>query len=192
MRRSAFPVFAFLLFAMAANAQKVELAVVGGGLFVSGSGATTTGASAAIEGSIAVSAIHFASAGLYFELPIAAGTSASATSSEVCGTGCTTIARSASPLFVTPGLKLKLGAPVVPVSAFVGAGIGVARYSQTAGGTSSGSLVNFAFQYGGGVDFKAAPFVSLRGEVRDYVADGPFGGPRQHNILAGAGLVLRF
>jgi len=170
-----------------AHAQKIELGVVGGGLF---SGASNT--TGAIEGSLAYRVFGVPMAALYFELPIAGGLSNStgATPLLTCVIPCT-IVTSYSSLFVGPGVKLKL-AGGLPISPFVTLGAGVAHFSQTrvSGNTSTNSAL---VQYGGGLDWKIAPFIALRGEVRDYYSGPAIGtGARQHNVLAGAGIVLRF
>lgn len=60
-----------------------------------------------------------------------------------------------------------------------------------------GSTNTGLFDYGGGVDFKLAPFVSLRAELRDFysgaIAFSLAGfAQRQHNVVGTAGLVVRF
>ena len=57
-------------------------------------------------------------------------------------------------------------------------------------------LARGVFTYGGGIDVPVWRFVALRGEVRDFYSGSPAfnalvsGG--QHNLVAGAGIVLRF
>lgn len=177
-------------------AQKVELAVVGGGLFSSNQSFSIS-TTAAVEGSAAFRMVHVPLASLYFELPIAAGldTSARAPTGVLLCNGCGANAPSVSSLFVAPGLKLKLGA-LLPVSPFFTAGVGVAHFRASSGASGTTSTNNALVQFGGGLDLKIAPFVGLRGEVRDYYSGVPsftggFSG-RQHNVLAGAGIVLRF
>jgi hypothetical protein len=174
--------------ANAAFAQKVELGVVGGGLFSGGSKTTT-----AVEGSIAFRMIGVPMASLYLELPIAGGLSNStgATPLLTCTIPCT-IVTSYSSLFVGPGVKLKL-AGGLPVSPFVTVGAGLAHFNQTRASGTNTSTNSALVQYGGGLDLKIAPFIGLRGEVRDYYTGSADGGSgRQHNVLAGAGIVLRF
>jgi hypothetical protein len=193
-------VYAVLMLMVAATitakAQKVELAVVGGGLFSSNQNFSIS-AAPAIEGSLAYQMFHVPLASLYFELPIAAGlqTSAHATTGVVLCNACGAIAPSVSSLFVAPGLKLKLGA-LLPVSPFITAGLGVAHFRTSSGASTTSSQNNGVVQFGGGLDLKIAPFVGIRGEVRDYYSALPFFSSgfagRQHNVLAGAGIVLRF
>jgi len=182
-------VLVFLLSAgSVAQAQKIELGVVGGGLF--SSGLPTTGT---VEGSLAYRLFGVPMASLYFELPIAGGFNNSipiATPLLTCTNPCTLVT-SYSSLFVGPGVKLKL-AGGLPLSPFVTWGVGVAHFDQTrvSGNTSTNSAL---LQFGGGLDWKIAPFLSLRGEVRDYYTGPAIGtGGRQHNVLGGAGFVLRF
>jgi opacity protein-like surface antigen len=112
------------------------------------------------------------------------------------------VPQSYSSLFLTPGLKLKLipGFFLVP---YVAAGAGYARFNQ------SGVLINgqpnrgdgasneLVYNYGGGVELKIFPYVSLRGEIRDFVSGKPsFNFPviegRLHNVIPAVGLVIRF
>jgi opacity protein-like surface antigen len=110
--------------------------------------------------------------------------------------------RTYSTLIFTPGLKLK-AFPGGGFSPYVVAGAGVGRFSLSdtniAGGPvpGDGSNTSFVFTYGGGVDLNILGPLSVRGEVRDYLAGTPnFGAltlnERQHNLFIGAGIVLRF
>ena len=107
-----------------------------------------------------------------------------------------------SSLFFTPGIKLKL-LPGLKWSPYAFAGVGVARLTSSdtqADGqpnTADRTNVTAAFDFGGGVDVKVFPHLSLRGEVRDFYS----GTPRltgidlnnwQHNYMISAGLVVRF
>jgi hypothetical protein len=78
----------------------------------------------------------------------------------------------------------------------VAAGVGVAHFRQTSSAGAETTSNSAVLQYGGGLDFKVVPFISLRGEVRDYYSGLPdyFGGAsgRQHNLLVGAGILLHF
>ena len=110
--------------------------------------------------------------------------------------------RTYSTLIFTPGLKLK-AFPGGGFSPYVVGGVGVGRFSLSdtniAGGPvpGDGSNTSFVFNYGGGVDLNILGPLSVRGEVRDYLAGTPnFGAltlnERQHNLFIGAGIVLRF
>jgi hypothetical protein len=62
---------------------------------------------------------------------------------------------------------------------------------------STSATNNGVFDVGGGLDMKVAPFLSLRGEVRDFYSGGlsllPLStNDRQHNLFATAGIVVHF
>jgi len=137
---------------------------------------------------------HIAS--LHFEFPVTVTPRREIDSSNALSP------RSYSSLFITPGIKVKL-LPGAGVSPYAVAGVGYARFN------SSDFLVNdqpnpgnrtanrAVFDYGGGIDFKVLPFISVRGEVRDFVSGNPrfnaeLIGDRQHNILISGGIVFRF
>jgi len=167
------------------HAQGHEIALTGGGLFASNQNFNVD-ASAAIEGSYAGRLAHMPLASIYGEVPLAWGFSNAATIANVPAA----LTRECSSFFFAPGLKLKL-APEFPLSPYLTVGVGLGRFHQS--GKSDTTTVA---QYGGGVDMKILPFVSLRGEVRDYNSGVPdFGLPasgRQHNVLVTGGLALRF
>ena len=107
-----------------------------------------------------------------------------------------------SSFFFTPGLKLKL-LPVAPISPYGFVGAGFARFHS--GSTLANGLPNLgnqsairgAVDFGGGVDWKVFPFISVRGEVRDFYSGTPrFNidviGDKQHNVLVSGGVVFRF
>ena len=180
-----------VIVALPALAQKYELAIGAGGYFpVNLSGA---GNAVAIEGSLArrIASVPLVSA--YIELPVV-GT----LNSSVNTFGLTSSA-SYSALFVAPGVKVKL-TPAFPISPWIAAGGGLAHFSANSGlrllsGTDTTNTG--VFDYGGGLDMKIAPFVSVRAEVRDFYSGGlgfNFSNfnERHHNIVATAGLVLRF
>jgi len=55
----------------------------------------------------------------------------------------------------------------------------------------------FTADWGGGLDFKIFPYVSLRLEARDFYSEVPplalpSNGGHQNNVVASGGLVLRF
>ena len=191
----------FFLFIQIAVAQHHELAVTVGGKFTSDQNFNID-PSFAIEGSYAGRLIHLPLASLYFELPVAAGLKRTSSSpfgcEDIINPACASSSFTTSALFIAPGLKVKL-APELPVSFYLTAGGGLARFrgaSSTGGSTTNNT--NTA-QFGGGMDFKIAPFLSFRGEVRDFYSGFPFnplvpvgGKPRQHNIFTTGGLVLRF
>lgn len=181
-------VFAFILMmSVFASAQAHELAITAGGQFPYNN-QFDSGASFAVGANYAGRLIHIPLAALYVELPVVVGPkSVTRLPSR----------SNYSSLFITPGLKLKL-APEFPVSPYVAAGIGYARFHQDANGSVSSQSVNTeVYDFGGGLDFKIAPFISWRGEVRDFYSGFPDFNSlpntgRQHNVIAQTGLVLRF
>ena len=87
-------------------------------------------------------------------------------------------------------------APSFFISPYFSAGFGYARFnSQLFSGTSVSNSTT-AFDVGGGLDIKIAPYVSLRGELRDFNSGGLglqtllLG--RQNNIFVTAGVAVRF
>ena len=169
-------------------AQSNELAITGGGQF-SSNNSFDTGASWAVGANFAHRIAGVPFFGLYFEVPVVVAPRSviHITSSDY------------SSLFVTPGLKLKF-APSFPISPYVAAGVGVARYHTNSTSTTGDQTSTKAvFAVGGGLDFKIAPFFSARAEVRDFYSGLPdfnllgtdLSG-RQHNVVPQVGLVFRF
>lgn len=112
------------------------------------------------------------------------------------------LTRDAATIFLTPGLRVRF-LNSRPVSPWVAAGAGWAVYEQSTSTVSGAAnpasrVVNHAaLNYGAGADVRFWRFIGLRAEIRDFYAGGPSynttairGG--QHNVVAGAGLVLRF
>ncbi len=190
-----------LVLAATALAQNTELAVTVGGYIPRSPGAPLTLAHAvAIQGNFAQKIIGVPLVSLYFELPIVAGFNTDVASSV----NSAAVIRNYSSLFITPGVKLKL-APSFPISPYAVADVGWARFkgsSTLAGGTTNPNEVKNTnvFAFGGGLDMKIAPFLSFRGEVRDFYSGLPsFSNlslsmlkSRQHNLVPSGGLVLRF
>lgn len=177
-----------LFLSLPALAQKNELAVTAGGQFPNNS-QFNSGASWAVGASFAHRIFHAPLASLYWEIPVVG-----APQSVMKLPFRTTY----SSLFITPGLKVKF-APELPISPWLAGGIGFARFHSSANATfSDQTSTNAVFDIGGGLDWKIAPFISARGEVRDFysglpdlgLANGLSG--RQHNIVPQVGLVLRF
>jgi len=188
IRNSGLIVALSLLLSLGALAQKNELAVTAGGQFPNNS-EFNSGASWAVGASFAHRIFHAPLASLYWEIPVVGAPE------SVMKTPFRT---TYSSLFVTPGLKVKF-APEFPISPWLAAGIGVARYHNSANATFPDSTSTKAvFDLGGGIDWKIAPFVSVRGELRDFysglpdIAAASSLSGRQHNIVPQVGLVLRF
>ncbi len=135
-------------------------------------------------------------ASLYVEVLLAATPLQEVTSTN------TTIPRDYASLFLTPGLKVKF-LPRWRVSPYVAAGGGYARFRESDFRTNNQANTGRigtntgVFDYGGGVDIRVFRYLSLRGEVRDFVTGNPnFNAPfltnRQHNVLTSGGIVLHF
>jgi hypothetical protein len=179
------------VFSLPSLAQSNELAVTIGGYFPVNSRVDADNAFA-VGGSYArrMASVPFIS--LYFELPVYATFDSTAHLSQAVQSPLGNPSYSA--LFITPGIKVKL-APSFPVSPYLVAGGGLARFSKsrtvTDDTTNTGTL-----DIGGGLDFKIAPFFSARGEVRDYYSGTPniltSVTEREHNLLTTVGLVFRF
>lgn len=98
--------------------------------------------------------------------------------------------------YVTPGVKVKF-APGFIISPWLAAGVGWAHFSSTQNNSSD---TKFAADWGGGLDMKIAPFVSLRLEARDFYTGVPTLGVglpvplpgNQNNIVVSGGFVARF
>ncbi len=210
MRRRAGQIARLLLLVALAGpavAQNNELAVTAGGYIpVDPSSGVSLGRALALQGNFAhkIAGVPLVSA--YLEIPVIGGfkTSVAGQIVTIPENPSISFVRNYTSLFVTPGLKLKI-APSFPISPYVVAGVGWARFkgsSTLAGGTTNPNETanKFAFGFGGGLDMKAAPFISFRAEVRDlYTGLPPLTnislsslGSRQHNIVPSLGIVLRF
>jgi opacity protein-like surface antigen len=175
-----------VLLCSAAFAQKVDIALLGGGqVSINPNGDVGTGA--VIQGNVGYRILKAPLVALYAEIPITASFAIGRELPAAFGSG------DYNTLFVTPGLRLKL-APISPVSPYFTVGAGWARYQEErSGGVSNSTNV---VQFGGGLDYKIAPFVGLRTEIRDYYTGAPrldaTFTDRQHNITFMGGLMLRF
>lgn len=165
-------------------AQKNELALTGGGYFPTGAN-TNLGIAAVVEGSFAHRIFSVPTVGIYAELPVA----------HSFDTGVRAINGSYTATFITPGLKLKL-LPSFFASPYFVAGVGLAHFSAKGPSFNDGDT-SAAYDIGGGLDVKVIPFVSLRGEIRNFNSGGlgfavPGVSGRQNNLVATGGIVLRF
>jgi Outer membrane protein beta-barrel domain len=171
-----------------AHAQANDVALTLGGYFEV-SNPLNLGA-AALEGTFAHRIAHIPLFAVSAELPVAGSFS-----SSIPTVSGLTLAKSYTSLFITPGLRLRL-APSFPLSPYVSAGLGYGHFNRKlyGGGTSSDSTL--ALDIGGGLDLKVLPFVSVRGEIRDFnsgslgIESEAFG--RQNNLFATIGLAVRF
>lgn len=192
MRKLLLLIVAAALVPVPALAQKTELAIGVGGYFPVN--LTGVGNAVAIEGTVSHQLLGVPLAAVYLDVPVVGTLNSTARSAGLASSA------SYSALFVAPGLKLKL-APGFFVSPWLAIGGGLAHFGASSGlaalSGTSGSTNTGVFDVGGGLDVKVAPFVSLRGEVRDFYSGGlglSLAGfnQRQHNIVTTAGLVLRF
>ena len=179
-----------LALATEARAQKNDIGFTLGGYFAASS-PLDIGAAWAIEGSYAYRLAHVPLVSLSAELPIAGSFK-----SSIPTLNGLTLVRNYSTLFITPGLRARL-APSFPISPYISAGLGYGRFNRQLYNGTSGADGEFAFDIGGGVDIKILPFVSLRGEVRDFNSGSasllsllPTG--RQNNIFVTLGVGVRF
>jgi opacity protein-like surface antigen len=190
MKKLILVAFLFLLVVgcLPSFAQSNELAITGGGQFSSNS-FFDSGTSWAVGANFAHRVAGIPFVGLYLEVPVVVGPKSVLKISST----------DYSSLFVTPGLKVKF-APSFFISPYVAGGVGFARFRVDAtNSTPEQTRTNAVFDIGAGLDMKIAPFLSLRGEVRDFysglptfdlVGSGLSG--RQHNVVPQAGLVFRF
>lgn len=166
-----------------------DIGVTGGGYFAV-SNPTSFGAAWGLEGTYAQRLMGGSAVSLSAELPVAGSFTSSIPT--IAGTN---LARSYTSLFITPGVRVRL-APTFFISPYFSAGFGYARFHSQlfSGGSVSNSTT--AFDIGGGLDIKVAPYVSLRGEIRDFNSGGLglqtllLG--RQNNLFVTAGLAIRF
>ncbi len=138
----------------------------------------------------------FKALSVHLEVPFAAAPSADLRSSNV------TVPRNYASLFITPGIKVKF-LPDSNISPYAVVGGGFGRFEESAfridnqpnlgpRGTNRG-----VFDFGGGLDLNLLRFLSIRGEVRDFVSGSPnlnvqLSRSRQHNLLSSGGIVFRF
>lgn len=192
---------ALFLTVNSARAQQFELGLSIGALKSGDHSLPTTGTiksdtGFAYEVNFAARVFNGHVAALYVEVPFAGTPKTGLTSSNPFSPS------EYSSFFITPGLKLKL-LPVAPISPYGFVGAGYARFhsgSSLINGQSNNNSQGAsrgAVDFGAGVDWKVFPFISLRGEVRDFYSGTPrFNinviGDKQHNVLVSGGLVFRF
>ena len=191
MRKLSVIAIVLLVLTLPALGQKIELGVSAGGYFpVNLSG---VGNAVAVEGTFSYRLASVPTVAFYLDVPVVGTLNANVRHAGLLSSA------SYSALFVAPGLKLKLLSGF-PISPWLAAGGGLAHYSPSSGlrtATGSDSTNTGVVDFGGGIDSKVAPFLSLRGEVRDFYSGGlgfnlATFNQRQHNIVATGGVVLRF
>jgi hypothetical protein len=178
-----------LLFPLAVQAQKNDIALTAGGYFNANSPLSISTAPV-IEGTFAHRIASVPLLSLYMELPVAGSFS-----SDISSLTSLTAFRSYTSLFITPGLRLRL-APSFPLSPYVSAGLGYARFNRQLVNGGSSATDSLAADFGGGLDLKILPLIGLRGEVRDFNSGGigleTLSLGRENNIFVTGGIVLRF
>lgn len=148
------------------------------------------GAAWGLEGSYARRFAGVPLLGIYAEVPVA--TSFTSSIPSLSGTN---IARSYTSFFVTPGVRVRL-APNFFISPYLAAGVGLGQFNRQLFNGTHTTDATFAFDVGGGLDIKVLPYISLRGEIRDFNSGGL--GPqtllfgRQNNIFGTVGIAVRF
>lgn len=175
-----------------AAAQNNEISIGIGGNFPVNSPGTSN--AVAIAGSVAHRLFGVPMLSLYAEVPVVGTFSADANTAGLLAPG------SYSSLYITPGVKLKIGSSF-PLSPYLAVGGGLAHFSKSrsvalASGSDTSTNTG-VLDMGGGVDMKIAPHVSLRAEMRDFYSGSPALTipalrAKQHNLVATGGLVLRF
>jgi len=170
----------------ASHGQKNEFAIAASGILTAAS--FNASGSAGFQINYARRLIPLPLISLYLELPFEAGFNGSRS------TALNLNREDYNTLYFTPGLKVKF-APGFPVSPYLAAGAGWGSFRST---NTSATANKFAADIGGGVDFKAFPYISLRGEVRDYYTSSPtldFPAIYQgsvNNVVFSGGAVFRF
>jgi opacity protein-like surface antigen len=197
MRKSLVLFSLVVIVGLSAAAQKSEVGIVLGGYMTSDgtspTGTTKVNTAFAFQVNYATQLISFKVADLELNIPLM-GVPTSEVNSSTLFT-----AKSYSSLYITPGLRLRLGTTFSP---FVEAGVGIVRHSPsstTLGGFPSGATASTkaAFDVGGGIDFrpKKSP-VGFRFQATEFYGGVPnLAIPKldmHNNVLLGGGIVLRF
>jgi hypothetical protein len=173
------------LFAVAAQAQTNELVAEGSGLFAVSQYNADAGVGFQIN--YAHRLYHIPLLSLYGEVPLVAGFNNQRFYFN-------NLAREKyNDYYVTPGLRLNF-APGFILSPWLAAGAGWGHFSSNQASVTDDL---FAADWGGGLDIKVFPFVSLRFEARDFYSKVPVlvlpsNRGHQNNVVASGGLVLRF
>lgn len=189
--------------ATVAAAQEHEFAILVGGMKTGDRGLRSTqpvqaafGGALVYEASYARRMVDGKLASLHWEITVAGAPRTGVKSTSLL------LPRNYSTLFLAPGLKFKLF-PGGGFSPYLAAGVGYGRYRASelrVNGqlnTDERQVNTWVFNYGGGVDLNLIGVVALRGEIRDFITgkaslNAPFLTERQHNVMAAAGLVLRW
>lgn len=179
------------IFLMPAAAQNSEVALTMGGYFPRHVNARSNDVFA-IQGNVSHRIYQARATSLHIELPII-GTLNSPVSAAKILNGQSFGTASYSALFVAPGLRAEFG-PRSRVSPFFAVGGGLARFdvaNHSSPATNTGVL-----DLGGGLSWRVSRHLSFRTELRDLYSGAPqlITGlkAREHQLMAGGGLVVRF
>jgi opacity protein-like surface antigen len=177
----------------------------------SGSGRSFSGISGGISGGIANltfspgTALQANYARRFLSLPFAdllGEVHFLASPQEQIASGNGSVTKDIATLYVTPGVRVKF-LPNSRLSPWVAAGAGYSLYEQSTSTISGGvnaaprHTSGIAVQFGGGLDYKILPHLSLRAEIREFYTGSPsfnvpVTGTGQLHTVAGGGIVLRF
>jgi len=121
---------------------------------------------------------------------------------RVVGSVNPTATRDVATLYVTPGVRVKMG-DGMRISPYVALGAGYARFEQSffridgRPNAAPRELNRGTVDFGGGADIKLWRWIGWRGEIRDFYSGSPAynvpaiaGG--EHNVVAGGGFVLKW
>ena len=178
-------------------AQKSEIGFLAGGKITpdgtSPIGTTKVNTAFSFEVNYATTLISGEAAGVEINIPLIAVPTSQTNSSNLLE------AKSYSSIYVTPGIRVRLGRTFGP---WVEGGAGIVRFGPSstnlAGGpTTATSTTKAAYSVAGGLDLRPAhsPF-GFRFEAREFYTGVPnLAVPRlnlHNNVLLGGGIVLRF
>jgi opacity protein-like surface antigen len=176
-------ILCLLFLSLAASAQSNEFAAEASGLFTASN--YNPNAGVGFQLNYAHRLFHVPLVSVYGEIPFVAGFNSSFSVADLAR-------ENYNSYYVTPGVKVKF-APGFIVSPYLAAGVGWSHYSST---QTNASDTKFAADWGGGLDFKVFPFVSLRLEARDFYSGVPQlivpTTGNQNNLVVSGGFVLRF
>lgn len=177
------PILFLILGSLSAHAQSNEFAAEASGLLTASN--YSVGDGVGFQLNYAHRFFHVPLVSVYGEIPFVAGFNNSYSIADLAR-------ENYNSYYVTPGVKVKF-APGFIISPYLAAGIGWSHFSST---QTNASDTNFAADFGGGLDFKVFPFVSLRLEARDFYSvvpelNIPISG-NQNNVVVSGGVVLRF
>lgn len=182
--------FLSLLMMPAACGQRYEVGVLAGAttpaaqIAVGSLANVSGGASAAVQVSFAFRVVGDERSSLYVELPVSRVAKASLSVNEQGG------GASASQAFFTPGVRWNF-LPSKRVLPYLVGGAGLGWFDSVDVRVEPALHANLSNGFkpvvacGGGLAFRLARFLTLRMEMRDYIAVGSFAGNRNHLAYSG-------